>query len=758
MPVPNQQDIQNLTAAITGLTTNLGNIPSGRPPPASTPTASTPRTTTTTSGAQIDLSKAIGDHSKMLAALNKMTAAVDKFGKVGGAAAELVNSTFDMANKKYDPIQKQLGGIAEIGSIVNESSKKSVGAIDDLYSTFYGNQKAMGDLAITRNGQQINALTAFYGDASELGRSYMAVRDELAQRQGLMLNKMSREDTQKLAVMEKGLKISSRKVGEILERQISLTGEASTKTFDEISAYSKSVADATGVSYQEIAGQVADIITDVERFGNVQVDEAARIAGALNQLGLSYQGFGGMVDKFMSFDNAAESLGNLTTVFGIHFDAMEMMQLANEDQEEFLYRMREAFMDSGKAVEDMTLAEKKLAAQQMGMGVQDFENFMQEDRILDDLTGATDKADVSKGFQTMTDQMVQVPKDAKQMEQYMQNKIMDPLSKSAKSVGDDFESMKTKMVLNPEKYLPGYQQLQQYMTNAVKGTFGTDEYENAYAGNITLIESFVTRHDGLMKKPLKLLEEVKKLGTKDKITMTDLVDLSQSEFGGAEFATYVISQIEAGASIGLQSAEKVIDDQSDAIEKGLKIDPARASQVIRDNIDQVSENVMNDLSSDPPGMLPQNSPSLIGNMIALGLTDFDHKGELAGQITGKIGSISEAAVIASQEAVKANPLLDVMSNGSASVKVESPSLIRDMGDLNQKAILAATTSDKKSEEKMKELIAVVDTLKNSMASILEKDNIVVTDVNIDGDKLFKIMTNYNKGDKRIVTTTASEVV
>ena len=582
MSQPTQQDIQNLTAAITGLNTNLGKLPRGGRSPGRQPTSG--RTTTTTGSSQFDLSKSIGDNKKMLAALQKMTAAVDKFGKVGGAAAELVNSTFEMANNKYDPIQKQLGGLAEIGSIVNESSKKSVGAIDDLYATFYGNQKAMGDLAITRNGQQINALTAFYKDASELGRSYMQVRDELAQRQGLMLNKMSREDTQKLAVMEKGLQISNRKVADILERQISLTGEASTRTFDEISAYSKSVADATGVSYQEIAGQVADIITDVERFGNVQVEEAARIAGALNQLGLSYQGFGGMVDKFMNFDNAAESLGNLTTVFGVHFDAMEMMQLANEDQEEFLYRMREAFMDSGKAVEDMTLAEKKLAAQQMGMSVQDFENFMQEDRILDDLTSATDTANVEKGFQHMTDQMVQVPKSAKDMEDYMQNKVMDPLSKSAKQVGDDFESMKTKMILNPEKYLPGYQELQQYMQGAVKGTFGTDEYDNLYKGNMALIESYLSKNEDLMKQPTKLLEEVKALKARGKITMTDLVDLSQSEFGGAEFSMYVMKQIESGAVTGMRSAEKVIEDQSGNIEKGLKIDTERASKVIRDNI------------------------------------------------------------------------------------------------------------------------------------------------------------------------------
>ena len=32
-------------------------------------------------------------------------------------------------------------------------------------------------------------------------------------------------------------------------------------------------------------------------------------------------------------------------------DSMEMMQLANEDQEAFMHRMRDAFIDQGVAVE-----------------------------------------------------------------------------------------------------------------------------------------------------------------------------------------------------------------------------------------------------------------------------------------------------------------------------------------------------------------------------------------------------------------------
>ena len=159
---------------------------------------------------------------------------------------------------------------------------------------------------------------------------------------------------------------------------------------------------------------------------------------------------------------------------------MEMMQLANEDQEEFLYRMREAFLDSGKAVEDMTLAEKKLASQQMGMSIQDFENFMQEDRELSDLTGATAAADPEEGFEHITNNMKMVNRSGKEMKDYMKNKVMDPISKDAYNLGNDFAAMKGMLLLDPQKYLPGYQEYAIGARMTVQAALDSGPFENQY--------------------------------------------------------------------------------------------------------------------------------------------------------------------------------------------------------------------------------------------------------------------------------------
>ena len=61
-----------------------------------------------------------------------------------------------------------------------------------------------------------------------------------------------------------------------MKRNIALTGEASVDIFGEISNFSNAVAAQTGVDYKQIASVTMDVITDVQRFGNVQVEEADR--------------------------------------------------------------------------------------------------------------------------------------------------------------------------------------------------------------------------------------------------------------------------------------------------------------------------------------------------------------------------------------------------------------------------------------------------------------------------------------------------
>lgn len=422
----------------------------------------------------------------------------EKLFGVGKDTIDLLDSIGRYGKRFYDPLQQGMGGLQDLANITNRTAKAQYDTLNQIYDNFYENGKnfndGMADIMVetaTATSTKVNALFAYFEDPAEVLKSYGEVFDDMKETQVLRMNELSETERTYLGTFEKGFNVSSNKIAKVMERNIALTGEASVDIFGEISNFSKAVSDQTGVDYKQISAVTMNLITDVQRFGNVQVDEAARIAGALAELGISYTTFGTMVDRFMNFDTAASSLGNLTTLFGVHFDAMEMMMLANEDQEEFLYRIREAFLETGKSVEDMTLAEKKLASQELGMSVQDFENFMNEERSLTETRAATEKASqkgLKEGFETMTQNMVLIQRSAEDMQKYMQGKLMNPLRDSAYETGQELSiaSNFLKDIARETKEIADAQIALQGVTEATLGTsvgsrrLSADEFKRVF--------------------------------------------------------------------------------------------------------------------------------------------------------------------------------------------------------------------------------------------------------------------------------------
>lgn len=107
---------------------------------------------------------------------------------------------------------------------------------------------------------------------------------------------ISRVATAEMAMEARGLaksmNFSAQEMQSFMTRQISLTGEAGNDMAREAAVYSQRLARATGDSAKFISQNLIKIIDDTERFGNVTVDEAARISVTLRQLGVGYEELG----------------------------------------------------------------------------------------------------------------------------------------------------------------------------------------------------------------------------------------------------------------------------------------------------------------------------------------------------------------------------------------------------------------------------------------------------------------------------------
>jgi hypothetical protein len=247
--------------------------------------------------------------------------------------------------------------------------------------------------AFKKLGDQVNFMMTVYEDPKNAFKTYLDVVNKTARTYGSEIAKNFEKHAVEVDLIGKGLGLSSQQLQKVITRNIDRTGNANIETLKQFNQFAQGVADATGKSSKIVADTMAAVISDVQNFGNVTDEEASRISGALLDIGIAADTLGKLVGKFANFDQAASAVGNLTAAFGLNLDAMEMMMLANEDQEQFLFRMRDAFEEQGVNFQDMSLAQQKLISSQIGLTIEESARFFDFDNqitSIDELKEATD--------------------------------------------------------------------------------------------------------------------------------------------------------------------------------------------------------------------------------------------------------------------------------------------------------------------------------------------------------------------------------
>jgi hypothetical protein len=245
------------------------------------------------------------------------------------------------------------------------------------------------------------------GSLEQASGYYKEIFIENASINARYMDQLNEKQALNMAAFGKGLALSERGVRALVQRQLSRFGTDMNKMLAETAAFSKAIEKQTGISAKEIATGIAGIIEDTKNFGNVTVEEAARITTSLRQIGIDYGDLQGMLGKFQGFESAAGAVADLTTVLGVNLDAMEMMKLANSDQETFLRTMREQFIMTGKSVDEMSLPMKRMVQSTLGLAdISSVERLFDPDATIssfEDLSMATagastDQQDALKGM------------------------------------------------------------------------------------------------------------------------------------------------------------------------------------------------------------------------------------------------------------------------------------------------------------------------------------------------------------------------
>ena len=502
------------------------------------------------------------------------------------------NAFIDTNLEYLRSIQKAYGGITDAqirsGEALEGVAGQALGARKNLMLVAAGQKEAA--LEIESGALKgTNAMRMVFKDFAQAAKNYDQALGNLVEKNTMAaqsLNNLGQAEQERIAILMERMTIDSQTMSTMLQRQYAFTGEASSGIFEDIATVTTSLAASTGAAAEDLKRDIIDIMEDVETFGNIGVDSAGRIAGALKQLGVDFQTFSNMTSQFMNFETAASKMGELSAMFGIQMDAMEMTYLANEDQEEFLFKLREDLLDAGVDVENMSKTRQRFLADQVGVSVTQLQTFMREGEMMadqEDMFGATEAAKDMDGLATAIDnfggEFKGATKDAQDLAKEMRTGVILPLEQDLmrlRGVGE-----KTMLAIQPK--VP-----QESIDNFRKSISLEAKAIESQIGNIKLGVEFMNEGAeglaGLLNKGISAGENLFGVGVEAQHEVTiigDSMTTEQINLLSNELAVLGSSDIQTETQIqdllknsGLQQTQidKVISELQSQKEVKVKID------------------------------------------------------------------------------------------------------------------------------------------------------------------------------------------
>ena len=245
----------------------------------------------------------------------------------------------------------------QFGDLASNEGKAVMGAIGNLRSEF---SKTAG-----------MSLGRVFGPGAEGMAAAMAAMGEMAGELGARLNLLMDDVAENAAVMmtlNRGFNLSAEAMGNmaLMARQ---SGGDMQSALEETAVQVAVLSKQFGVSGKVIGKNLSELTADMGTFGHMSQAELTATATYAAKLGVEIQSLKGMFDKFANFEDAATGAAKLAETFGMNVDAMELMNA--ESPAEQMDMMRQAFMETGRSLDDLSRQEKAYLAEQMNVDPND---------------------------------------------------------------------------------------------------------------------------------------------------------------------------------------------------------------------------------------------------------------------------------------------------------------------------------------------------------------------------------------------------
>ena len=127
------------------------------------------------------------------------------------------------------------------------------------------------------------------------------------------------------------------------------------------------MADQIGISSKELGKDFSFLMTNMDTFGVLTAETAVQTSAYFRNMGVEASKAAGVMKKFNTFKDAAESVGLLNQAFGVQLDAYAMMN--EQDPAKQFEMLRRSVQQSGQSFSSMSRQQQQYMAQLTGMDV-----------------------------------------------------------------------------------------------------------------------------------------------------------------------------------------------------------------------------------------------------------------------------------------------------------------------------------------------------------------------------------------------------
>lgn len=292
-------------------------------------------------------------------------------GVVGFATGFVDGATSITASIIAIPL-KIFQGLVDMAARATHGNTELAQALEDLrkqFGAFYGpTNKAIIETTKSMKGFAATGLSTYrvFGTmaerlnylremATEMGAAFNLFRKEFEDNGGALL------------AYRKGLGLTAEQMKAVTQRS-DMMGIKSSKTLKDMTKLSYALGDAFKLDAKVISREVGEAMKDMGHFATTSVKSLSETVTYAHRFGLELKDIAGTLDKYLSFDDAAEGAANLSQAFGANIDSFALMKAAAEgDAGKSLEVLRKSFKDAGIDATKFTAVDRKLIASNTGL-------------------------------------------------------------------------------------------------------------------------------------------------------------------------------------------------------------------------------------------------------------------------------------------------------------------------------------------------------------------------------------------------------